>query len=99
MEAQTAAVDAEAKAILNSNLGAGLADVLSVVNSAERMPPAQAFALFEEATRNLNRQLDRWKALRAGLPVGLMAEVTQVLKAGPPPVIRIKSPEVRTLAK
>jgi hypothetical protein len=99
MEAQTAAIDAEAQTILNSNLGVGLADVLSVVNSAERMPPAQAFALFEEATRNLNRQLDRWKALQAGLPVGLMAEVTQVLEAGPPPGIRIKSPEVRTLAK
>ena len=42
--------------------------VLGVVNSADRKPPAQAYALFQEALRDLNARAAEWAALKSGLP-------------------------------
>jgi photosystem II stability/assembly factor-like uncharacterized protein len=38
--------------------------VLSVVNSADRKPPAQAYALFQEALHDLNTRAAEWAALK-----------------------------------
>ena len=40
--------------------------VLNVVDSADRTPPAQAYALFEQASRDLATQLSAWNSLQAG---------------------------------
>ena len=43
----------------------GLTAVLGVVESADRTPPAQAYALFEEISRKLEAQLAKWNALKS----------------------------------
>ena len=43
----------------------GLTAVLGVVESADRTPPAQAYALFEEVSRKLEAQLANWNALKS----------------------------------
>jgi hypothetical protein len=37
---------------------------LSVAESADRTPPAQAVQLFEQANRDLAAQMAKWKSLR-----------------------------------
>jgi hypothetical protein len=45
---------------------AQFAAVLNVADSADRTPPGQAYALFEQASRDLATQLAAWNALKAG---------------------------------
>jgi hypothetical protein len=40
--------------------------VLNVVDSADRTPPAQAYALFDQANRDLAAQLAAWNSLKSG---------------------------------
>jgi hypothetical protein len=47
-----------------SSVAAELNTALSVAESADRTPPAQAAQLFEQANRELATQLAKWKALR-----------------------------------
>ncbi|HLX46004.1 MAG TPA: hypothetical protein VKR43_21315 [Bryobacteraceae bacterium] len=47
-----------------SSVAAELNTALSVAESADRTPPAQAVQLFERANRELAAQLARWKSLR-----------------------------------
>ena len=37
---------------------------MNVVDSADRTPPAQAYALFEQASRDLATQLAAWNSLK-----------------------------------
>ncbi len=51
------------------NKAAGdLRSVLRVVESADRRPPAQALALYDEASRELENQLEKWNAARSKMP-------------------------------
>jgi photosystem II stability/assembly factor-like uncharacterized protein len=47
-----------------SSVAAELNTALSVAESADRTPPAQAVQLFEQANRELTAQLVKWKAIR-----------------------------------
>jgi hypothetical protein len=67
--ASIASVDSDAAKIAGSGLNAvrlQLNAVLNVVDSADRTPPAQAYALFEQASRDLVTQLAAWNSLQAG---------------------------------
>jgi photosystem II stability/assembly factor-like uncharacterized protein len=67
--ASIASVDSDAAKIAGSGLNsvrAQLNAVLNVVDSADRTPPAQAYALFEQASRDLATQLAAWNSLQAG---------------------------------
>ena len=44
---------------------AGFRSVLEVAESADRRPPAQALALYEEARRELDAQAEKLKAVHA----------------------------------
>ena len=45
---------------------AQLNSVANVVDSADRTPPAQAYALYDQASRDLATQLAAWNALKNG---------------------------------
>ena len=63
-----------------SGLGAAqseLSAALNVAESADRTPPAQAYALYEQGTRGLAEQLAAWAALKNGK----LAELNRVLRA------------------
>ena len=60
--------------------------VHGVVDSADRTPPAQAYALFEQASRNLAAQLARWEALKTGK----LAELNRLLRQQNLPEIDLK---------
>ena len=67
--ASIASVDADADKISGGGLNAVRAQlnaVLNVVDSADRTPPAQAYALFEQASRDLATQLAAWNSLQSG---------------------------------
>jgi photosystem II stability/assembly factor-like uncharacterized protein len=78
--ASIAALDADAAKIAGASGGrnadappsgliairAQLNAVLNVVDSADRTPPAQAYALFEQASRDLATQLAAWNSLKVG---------------------------------
>ncbi len=97
---QILAVDADAAKITGaggrrsaaappSGLGAVSSDlnaVLAVVDSADRTPPAQAYALFEQARRNFAAQAASWDALKKGK----LAELNGALRAQNLPEILIK---------
>ncbi len=57
--------------------------VSGVVQSADRMPPAQAYTLYDQAARGLSTQLASWEALKNGK----LAELNRALKAQNLPVI------------
>ena len=98
-------VDAEAAKILGvtgsrtaaappSGLGAVSSElnaVNGVVDSADRTPPAQAYALFNEASRNLATQTASWEALKSGKLVELnralrdqkLPEIGAAIQGGP----------------
>jgi len=78
-----------AAATTPSGLGAVWSDlnaVNSVVDSADRTPPAQAYALFEQARRNLAALVASWDALKKGK----LAELNRELRSQNLPVIVIK---------
>src|SRR5258708_5245800 len=93
------AVDADAAKIVGtggsrvaattpSGLGAVSSDlnaVNSVVDSADRTPPAQAYALFEQAHRNSARHIASWDALKKGK----LAELNQALRSQNLPAITV----------
>ncbi len=95
------AVDADAAKILGtagsraaaatpSGLSAVLSDlnaVNSVIDSADRTPPAQAYALFEQARRNLAAQVASCEALKKGK----LSELNQTLRAQNLPEIELKT--------
>jgi photosystem II stability/assembly factor-like uncharacterized protein len=63
-----------------SGLGAVQADlnaVNGVVDSSDRTPPAQAYALYEQAAHNFTTQLANWEALKSGK----LAELNRALRA------------------
>jgi hypothetical protein len=63
-----------------SGLGAVQADlnaVNGVVDSSDRTPPAQAYALYEQAAHSLATQLANWEALKSGK----LAELNRALRA------------------
>jgi hypothetical protein len=67
--ASIASVDADAAKIAGPGLNAirsQLNAVMNVVDSADRTPPAQAYALFEQASRDLAAQLAAWNSLQSG---------------------------------
>ena len=64
---QKAAGPESIRAALNKAAG-DLRSVLRVVESADRRPPAQALALYDEASRELENQLEKWNAARSKLP-------------------------------
>jgi hypothetical protein len=45
--------------------------VLNVVDSADRTPPAQAYALFDQASRDVASQIAAWEALKSGKLIDL----------------------------
>jgi hypothetical protein len=45
--------------------------VVNVVDSADRTPPAQAYALYDQASRDLATQLAAWNSLKTGKLVEL----------------------------
>jgi hypothetical protein len=57
-----------------------------VVDSADRTPPAQAYALFEQARRNFAAQAASWDALKKGK----IAELNGALRSQNLPEIAIK---------
>ena len=74
-----------------SGLGSVSSDlnaVNSVVDSADRTPPAQAYALFEQAHRNLAAHIASWDALKKGN----LAELNQTLRAQNLPEIATSEP-------
>ena len=65
--ASIASLDADAVKIGGLNATrAQLTAVLNVVDSADRTPPEQAYALFDQASRELATGLAAWNALKAG---------------------------------
>jgi hypothetical protein len=73
-----------------SGLGSVSSDlnaVNSVVDSSDRTPPAQAYALFEQARRNLTAHLASWEELKKGK----LAELNQALRAQNLPEIELKT--------
>jgi len=70
MEPEVAAQDRELAQILTA-LGKAnreLGDVLEVAKSADRRPPSQAEALFNDASARLATEIARWSAAKARLP-------------------------------
>jgi photosystem II stability/assembly factor-like uncharacterized protein len=67
-------------------VSADLNAVNSVADSADRMPPAQAYALLEQARRNLAAQSASWDALKKGK----LAELNAALQRQNLPPIVIK---------
>jgi hypothetical protein len=59
-------LDADAAKIGLNAVRSQLNAVLNVVDSGDRTPPAQAYTLFEEASRDLAIQLAAWDSLKAG---------------------------------
>ncbi|HTA69940.1 MAG TPA: hypothetical protein VK776_16745 [Bryobacteraceae bacterium] len=60
--------------------------VLNVADSADRTPPAQAFALFDQASRDLTTHMAAWNSLKAGK----LSELNRSLQAKQLPQIEIK---------
>jgi hypothetical protein len=95
------ALDADAAKILGtggsraaaatpSGLGAVSSDlnaVNSVIDSADRTPPAQAYALFDQARRNFAAHLASCEALKKGK----LSELNQTLRAQNLPEIELKT--------
>jgi photosystem II stability/assembly factor-like uncharacterized protein len=65
-----------AAAKIPGTAGASLTAVLEVVESGDRSPPAQAYALFEEARKALSEQAAQWNALKTGK----LAELNKALR-------------------
>jgi photosystem II stability/assembly factor-like uncharacterized protein len=95
---QIASVDTEAARLLGGGGRAGggapslgtasneLGAALSVAESADRTPPAQAYAVFEQGKRNLAAQLANWKSLRETR----LAEINRQLQQAGLPAIELK---------
>jgi photosystem II stability/assembly factor-like uncharacterized protein len=80
-----------AAATTPTGLGAVSSDlnaVNSVVDSADRTPPAQAYALFEQARHNLAVLVASWEALKKGE----LSELNQTLRAQNLPEIATPEP-------
>jgi hypothetical protein len=60
--------------------------VVNVVDSADRTPPAQAYALFDQASRDLAGQLATWNSLKTGK----LTELNRSLRTKQLPQIEIK---------
>lgn len=56
---------------------AGLSAVLRVIDSGDRVPPAQAMEIFASAQQSAKRNVDEWGRLKAGL----LARLNEQLKA------------------
>jgi hypothetical protein len=88
LASKIAALDAEAARILGGGRGgAGAASLssvsgelsaaLGVAESADRTPPATAYTIFEQASRELAAQLASWKSLRESKIAELNKELAQ----------------------
>jgi photosystem II stability/assembly factor-like uncharacterized protein len=83
-------VDSDAARIVGPSGLAGvraqLNAVFNVVDSADRTPPTQAYALFDQASRDLASQLAAWNSLKTGR----LAELNRSLQTKQLPQIEIK---------
>ena len=69
-----------------NGIRAQLNAVVNVVDSADRTPPAQAYALFDQASRDLAAQLAAWTSLKTGK----LVELNRAFQAKHLPQIEIK---------
>jgi photosystem II stability/assembly factor-like uncharacterized protein len=60
--------------------------VINVVDSADRTPPAQAYALFDQASRDLATQLAAWNSLKTGK----LVEINRSLQTKQLPQIELR---------
>ena len=85
--AAIASVETEVAGIGGLNgIRAQLNAVVNVVDSADRTPPAQAYALFDQASRDLAAQLAGWTSLKTGK----LVELNRAFQAKHLPQIEIK---------